>query len=308
MTRTVSVRLSVEDDERVKAALRAMGVAGAEALAILERGASRTAQSFRQLEQALDPAARAQAQFAAAQLRINRALEAGHTTTQRAADLTTLARQRYLDAGQAATQMAAGADRAAHAVRGLGIQSIDVFQQLATGAPVMTTFIQQGSQVAQQSAAMGVSLGTVARGAAVVVAAYAPLIAVLGTVAAIGGTAYAVFSRSAELASQQRTLSVAIQGVGRAAELSSVALRGYVRDLERQGVAAAEALKSVSDLSRNAGLSSAMIGRIVGLGPDAAAALGSSVPEAIERMARAARGTTDAIQDLSDAFNQGRPC
>ena len=308
MTHTVSVRLSVEDDERVKAALRAMGVAGAEALAILERGASRTAQSFRQLEQALDPAARAQAQFAAAQVRINRALEAGHTTTQRAADLTTLARQRYQETGHAATQMAAGADRAAHAVRGLGIQSIDVFQQLATGAPVMTTFIQQGSQVAQQSAAMGVSLGTVARGAAAVVAAYAPLITALGAVAAVGGAAYAVFSRSNELASQQRTLSVAIQGVGRAAELSSVALRGYVRDLERQGVAAAEALKSVSDLSRNAGLSSAMIGRIVGLGPDAAAALGSSVPEAIERMARAARGTTDAIQDLSDAFNQGRPC
>lgn len=215
--------------------------------------------------------------------------------------------QRFVPAQQQAAQAMQGAaqaaDKASHALRGLGIQSIDVFQQLASGAPVMITLIQQGSQVAQQSAAMGVSLGTLARGAASVVASFAPAILAFGSLAAAAGGAWAVLSRASELAAQQRALSVAIQGVGRSAELSAGQMQTYVRQLERQGVASGDALSSVAGLARNGSLSSGTINRIVSLGPDAAAALGTGVPEAMERLARAARGGMDAIQDLSDAFN-----
>lgn len=215
--------------------------------------------------------------------------------------------QRFVPAQRAATQAmqgaADGADKASHALRGLGIQSIDVFQQLASGAPVMITLIQQGSQVAQQSAAMGVSMGTLARGAASVVASFAPAILAFGSLAVAAGAAWAVLSRASDLASQQRALSVAIQGVGRSAELSSTQLQTYVRQLERQGVASGDALASVAGLARNGSLSAGTIGRIASLGPDAAAALGTGVPEAMERLARAARGGMDAIQELSDAFN-----
>lgn len=293
---------------------------------------SRSSQSFDRIRASLDGNEAATRRVTAAQAAyerrvetVNAALQRGEITqreaqallgrlavqldqaTARAAAYGQAIEQRFVPAQQQAAQATHGAaqasDRASHALRGLGIQSIDVFQQLASGAPVMTTFIQQGSQVAQQSAAMGVSLGTLARGAASVVLSFAPAIVAFGALATAAGGAWAVLSRASELAAQQRALSVAIQGVGRSAELSSGQMQAYVRQLERQGVASGDALSSVSGLARNGSLSAGTIGRIVSLGPDAAAALGTGVPEAMERLARAARGGMDAIQDLSDAFN-----
>lgn len=193
------------------------------------------------------------------------------------------------------------------AVRNLGIQSIDVFQQLASGAPVMMTLVQQGGQVAQMAAVTGTSLGALARGAVSAVAAYAPLIAATAGLVAFGAAAYAVFQRSSDLEAQQRTLSVAIQGVGRSAELSGAQLQGYVANLKQQGVAAAEATAAIASLARNSSLSPAMIGRIAGMGADAAAALGTSVPDAIKQLSEAAKGTTEAVQRLDDAFNLLNP-
>lgn len=190
-----------------------------------------------------------------------------------------------------------------HAMRQLGIQSIDVFQQLASGAPVMTTFIQQGGQIGQVMAVTNTSIGSVARSIGAFVAANSTIIATTAALAGMGAAAYLVFQRSSDLAQQQRELSVAIAGVGRSADLSSSQLQGYVQRLKEQGVAVGDANKAVADLARNSGLSGGLIGRIVGLGPDAAAALGVSAPDAMAKLAEAAKGSIDAIQKLSDAFN-----
>lgn len=190
-----------------------------------------------------------------------------------------------------------------HAMRQLGIQSIDVFQQLASGAPVMTTFIQQGGQIGQVMAVTNTSIGSVARSIGAFVAANSTIIATTAALAGMGAAAYLVFQRSSDLAQQQRELSVAIAGVGRSADLSSSQLQGYVQRLKEQGVAVGDANKAVADLARNSGLSGGLIGRIVGLGPDAAAALGVSAPDAMAKLADAAKGSIDAIQKLSDAFN-----
>lgn len=204
----------------------------------------------------------------------------------------------------AATQkLTASTGSASMAMRQLGIQSIDVFQQLASGAPIMTTFIQQGGQITQVAAQGGVSFGTLARGVGSFVAANAGIIATTAAIAGLGLAVYTVGSRASELESQQRTLSVAIQGVGRSAELSTQQLQGYVTELKRQGVAAGDAVAGVAALARNPALSGAMVGRIAALAPDAAAALGVGVPEMMNKLADAAKGTADAIEKLDDAFN-----
>lgn len=200
-------------------------------------------------------------------------------------------------------QAVAAAERTGTSLRNLGIQSIDVFQQLASGAPVMMTLVQQGGQVAQMAAVTGTSLGALARQVGGVALAFAPWIAATAAAVALGATIYSVGARSAELAAEQRALSAAIQGVGRSADLSAGQLQGYVSQLKAQGVAAAEAMAAVSALARNSGVSGGMAGRIVALGPDAATALGVGVPEAMRMMAEAARGTREGINNLISTFN-----
>ena len=234
-------------------------------------------------------AERAAAAIAGAQARL--------TAAQQAQAAATTALATRTDAlGKSATNTS-------HAMRQLGIQSIDVFQQLASGAPVMTTFIQQGGQIGQVMAVTNTSIGSVARSIGAFVAANSTIIATTAALAGMGAAAYLVFQRSSDLAQQQRELSVAIAGVGRSADLSSSQLQGYVQRLKEQGVAVGDANKAVADLARNSGLSGGLIGRIVGLGPDAAAALGVSAPDAMAKLAEAAKGSIDAIQKLSDAFN-----
>lgn len=219
------------------------------------------------------------------------------TAAQQAQSASTATLVTHTDAlGKSATNTS-------HAMRQLGIQSIDVFQQLASGAPVMTTFIQQGGQIGQVMAVTNTSIGAVARSIGSFVAANAGIIATTAALAGMAGAAFLVFQRSADLDKQQRELSVAIAGVGRSADLSSTQLQGYVQRLKEQGVAVGDANKAVAELARNSGLSGGLIGRIVGLGPDAAAALGVSAPDAMAKMADAAKGSIDAIQKLSDAFN-----
>ncbi|MGE4044457.1 MAG: phage tail length tape measure family protein [Acetobacteraceae bacterium] len=229
------------------------------------------------------------------------------TDAERASSLIEGAQKRLATAQAALSAsnatVADTSNKASFAVRQFGIQSIDVFQQLASGAPVMNTFIQQGGQIGQVAATSGVSLGQLAKGVASTVASFAPFIAATAGVAALGAAIYTVFSRSSELEGQQRTLSVAIQGVGRSAELATGQLQGYVTQLRQQGVATDEAMSSVAALARNSSLSGGMIARIVGLGPDAAAALGTSVPDAITKLAEAAKGSSDAVQKLDEAFN-----
>lgn len=54
--------------------------------------------------------------------------------------------------------LAKTSNAASFAMRDLGLQSIDLFQGIATGQPIMRTLIQQGAQVVQVNAAMGVGM------------------------------------------------------------------------------------------------------------------------------------------------------
>lgn len=221
-------------------------------------------------------------------------------SSQKAIEAGRAIEARFVPAGAAITK---STGEATQAVRQLGIQSIDVFQQMASGAPVMTTFIQQGGQMAQIMAVTGTSVGSLARAVGGLVLAFAPLIAATAGVAALGFAIGSVASRSMELEAQQRALGVAIAGVGRSAELSTDQMQGYVTALKQQGVAATEAQAAITALARNPSLSGSAIGRIVGLAPDAAAASGRSIQETFTLLSEGAKGSLDGILKLDEAFN-----
>jgi len=69
----------------------------------------------------------------------------------------------------------------------LGYQLNDIFVSLASGQKPLTVFIQQGSQIGGIASAAGVSMGAMARAAAMMLVPFLPLIAVLG--AAVGAFA-----------------------------------------------------------------------------------------------------------------------
>lgn len=231
------------------------------------------------------------------------AIAHGNAVEQRFQQAGTAVNTALTSAGNTTQKFTGQTDRASYAVRQLGIQSIDVFQQLASGAPIMTTFIQQGGQIGQVMAVSNTSISSVAKSIGGMIAANAGIIGVTAGMVGLGLATYAVFQRAADLEGQQRTLGVAIAGVGRSAELSTTQLQGYVTQLKQQGVAAAEAQAAVVALTRNSSLSGGAIARIVGLAPDAAAASGQSIQDMARLMADAMKGTVDGVQKLDEAFN-----
>lgn len=129
----------------------------------------------------------------------------------------------------AADEAAASHTQAAFAVRNLGLQSIDLFQGLASGQPILTTFVQQGGQVVQVAAAGGVSFGQLARGVVGAVAAINPLVAI----GAVAVGALAVLAVSSEVA-ERRLLGM------------QTALRATRTDYEAMGVATRDAAQNVA--------------------------------------------------------------
>ena len=231
------------------------------------------------------------------------AIAHGNAVEQRFTQAGTAVNTALTTAGNTTQKFTTTTNNASHAVRQLGIQSIDVFQQLASGAPIMTTFIQQGGQIGQVMAVSNTSIGSVAKSIGGMIAANAGIIGVTAGMVGLGVATYAVFQRASDLEGQQRTLGVAIAGVGRSAELSTTQLQGYVTQLKQQGVAAAQAQAAVVALARNPALSGGAISRIVGLAPDAAAASGQSIQDVIRLMSDAMKGSVDDVKKLEETFN-----
>ncbi len=147
MAREISIRLAVEDADRVKAVLQSVGATGEQAFAAFERGATSGAQSFAKLERSLDPVVGAQQRFAVAQAGINRALEAGLASQERAGQLLDLARRRYLDLDDATAKVATGSSKLGQVIGQAGFQVQDFVVQVGSGQNALVALGQQGSQL-----------------------------------------------------------------------------------------------------------------------------------------------------------------
>jgi hypothetical protein len=270
--------------------------------AVVDGGAA-----YERYKRQVDPAYAAAQKFAQIQATANRALEAGRASQVDVNRTIELAAAKYGTASRAAGDLATANSRAGFAARDLGLQSIDMFQQLASGAPVMRTLIQQGGQVVQVNAAMGVGFKETAqaiRGATAAAAAFiaTPIGLAIAAVVALSAAVYEVGSRAEQLAEQQKDFTIALQATGRTADVSTAALGKYVEQLRSVGESAAEAQKQVTALARNRGLSQGQIGQIVSLAPDLGTATGTDTATAIKTLTQVELGNVDAIRKLNDAL------
>ncbi len=158
----------------------------------------------------------------------------------------------------------------------------------------MQVFLQQGPQITQIYGGVGNTLRTLSA------AVGGPFVLAFAAGAvAVGGLA----ARAADLSGEARTLSVALRGVGRDAEIATAELQNYVRVLEQQGVARADARGIVTDLARTPGLAARDIGRAAQLAPDLAAATGTDAAAAAKQLADLFTTPVEGIRRLDGALN-----
>lgn len=144
----VTLRLGIEGDEKIQAALRKIGQTGDQAFAGLSKEAKTAARDFDRLEKSLDAQARSAAQVASTYVRANPAVAAGVRTQQDAQRVLDLAAERHRRLTGAVNDNAKAAGLARHEWINLSRQFQDVGVSLAGGQAPLTVLLQQGSQIA----------------------------------------------------------------------------------------------------------------------------------------------------------------
>lgn len=195
---------------------------------------------------------RAEAELAAARDTLRHGVETGTVTLDQQARALAALESKVSSARRAAVELHGTLDSgvkstngASAAVRGLGIQMFDVVPQLASGANVMTTLVQQGGQVAQMAAATGTSFGALARGAAAAVFGINPLILAAGAavagIAALGLAAETADRRMAGIQNTIRATRTDYEGLAATAEAAAraVARSGNLGLSDARGAATA---------------------------------------------------------------------
>ncbi len=197
-------------------------------------------------------------------------------------------------------QVAEGAGAAAAAQRGMAIQFIQGASGIATGQPILTTFIQQGHQVVDQSLAMGQGFGGITKAAGSLVGALFSPIGVIAAVAgAIGLATIAGNNHLAMLADLRSGLRATQENFGALADTADAvgqrvaATSGLTRDAATKAAAAIAGAKYFSgtsaDLERLT-RDAADLGKT--LGGDAAKGA-STVRDALDDTSRAAHALAD---------------
>jgi len=208
--------------------------------------------------------------------------------------------------GTAHAALGKSTNAASFAMRDLGIQSIDVFQGLATGAPIMTTLIQQGAQVGQVMATSGVSIsqmGTAIRGALGSALAFiiSPLgllitgaVAVTGAIVALGVAAESNSTRLAKMSLAARGVRDDFAAMTVEAEAASKTLAATTALSTTDARAITSALNQAMDFRGNRSTMVELGKDIQGL----AAIMGSEIPDAAKRFTDAMMDPAKASDDL----------
>ncbi|MCQ4188119.1 phage tail length tape measure family protein [Methylocystis suflitae] len=198
----VTLRLGVEGDEKIQAALRQIGKTGDEAMQGLSREAKEAARSFDRLEKGLDVSARSAAQFARTYVAANNAVAAGVRTQADAQRVLDLAAERHRRLTGAVNDNAKAAGLARHEWVNLSRQFQDIGVSLAGGQSPLTVLFQQGSQVADIFGSSGAGAGAALRsfGAGAVRALTSPIGIAVQLTAAVAGIEVAALKAESALA------------------------------------------------------------------------------------------------------------
>jgi hypothetical protein len=198
----VTLRLGVEGDEKIQAALRQIGKTGDDAMQGLSREAKEAARAFDRLEKSVDASARSAAQVARAYVQTNAAVAAGVRTQADAQRVLDLAAERHRRLTGAVNDNAKATGLARHEWINLSRQFQDVGVSLAGGASPMLVMLQQGSQIADIFSSSGAGAGAAIKsfGAGAVRALTSPIGIAVQLTAAVAGIEVAALKAESALA------------------------------------------------------------------------------------------------------------
>jgi hypothetical protein len=198
----VTLRLGVEGDEKIQAALRQIGKTGDDAMQGLSREAKEAARAFDRLEKSVDASARSAAQVARAYVQTNAAVAAGVRTQADAQRVLDLAAERHRRLTGAVNDNAKATGLARHEWINLSRQFQDIGVSLAGGQSPLTVLFQQGSQVADIFGSSGAGAGAALRsfGAGAVRALTSPIGIAVQLTAAVAGIEVAALKAESALA------------------------------------------------------------------------------------------------------------
>jgi hypothetical protein len=200
--KAIGLRLGVEGDDKIIAALKQIGQSGDQAFAGLSRTAKEAARSFDRMEKSLDIQARSAAEFARTYVAANNAVAAGVRTQADAQRVLDMAAERHRRLTGEVNDNAHAVGLARHEWINLSRQFQDIGVSLAGGQSPLTVLFQQGSQVADIFSSSGAGAGAALRsfGSTAVRALFSPIGAATALGAAIGGIAYEADSAREKLA------------------------------------------------------------------------------------------------------------
>lgn len=198
------------------------------------------------------------------------------------------------------TALAASTSRVSFAMRDLGLQSIDVFQGLATGQPVFRTLIQQGAQVYQVNQAMGVSFADMAKGIASTVAGINPfLLAGAAATAVVVGLAAGAESTANRLVNLQNHLRATRDDYTAMAAEATAAAKAIAATTSigtGDARAAAQAISSSANFAGN----QQQLQTLIKLSADLATVQGIAVPDAAKQLQAALENAGKVAQEMAD--------
>ncbi|WP_292529504.1 phage tail length tape measure family protein [Methylocystis sp.] len=199
---SVTLRLGVEGDEKIQAALRKIGQTGDAAMQGLSKEAKEAARSFDRLEKSLDAQARSASQVASTYVRANAAVAAGVRTQADAQRVLDLATERHRRLTSAVNDNARATGLARHEWINLSRQFQDVGVSLAGGQSPLTVLFQQGSQIADIFGSSGAGAAGALRsfGAGAVRALTSPIGIAVQLTAAVAGIEVAALKAESALA------------------------------------------------------------------------------------------------------------
>lgn len=312
---TVALVFKVEGSEKSVADIKRVGATGLAAADDIKKATERVAgeslkqaRSFDTLARRIDPLGQAVRDATRDMERLAAASAGTGQSAVRAAELMGAAQARVTAAqkAQAASTMEVTRQTGAASsmMRQFGIQSFDVFSQLQAGAPIMTTFVQQGSQIAQMAAAQGgalAALGQVAKSA--LGALLSPIGLAVTATAALAVGMYALGSASEGSARRLNDIQNALRTTrDDYASLADQVDATAKKIAATTGIGSSDALAAGKILAASPSLTGGadQIERLTKLSNDLAISLGITLPEAAAKTAAAMADPAAALQKLAD--------
>lgn len=267
-----------------------------------ERRLGTSGGAFERFQRSVDPAYRSSQQFEAGQRNIQRALDAGNISTERAAQLTGLLQQRYStlrpainDNTQAMASATAHTGQMRFALQNLSFQLNDVATSLASGGSPFRVLAQQSGQVVQVFQQGGGFSAVMAAARTSIASMITPTTAAVAGLAALGG-GFALVVREAVVAETRvRSFRVILSSMGTDGLTTAASLEKVVERLRDTGSSIADATAAAQGIARTPGINPAAIGSISDVARNIAAARGTDFAATASSLAQAIAGGSDAL-------------